>query len=189
MKVLKYILVITTVLALFSCKEKTAESSKYSDYIKQLNTSLNQVDTSYKIFNQINHEALAFAYQTGKEKYDLVKKTIKLDSIDSYYDRNMNVYKSIYVKGLKNIRRKKGAIDEEYKYTKSQLNTLIPNLIQEKFTEDSVKIYFTTEKEALFMLDESIKNYNSIANNALTLQDSLNNNLDSLIRKYDKKIN
>lgn len=189
MKLLHYTFIISVLLSLVSCLEKTAENSIYSDYIKQLNTSFNSVDSTYRIFNEINHEILVEAHKAGSKKYSLVKNVVSLDSIDSFYDINMNVYKSIYVKGLKNVEKKKAAIEKEFEYSQFQINTLIPNLIQENFTKDSASLYFNSETEALYYLQKEIDNYNSTANNALNLQDSLNNNLDSLIRKYDKNAN
>lgn len=189
MNILKYTFLVSLLVLGASCKEKTAETSKYKEYISELNASLSSVDSAYNEFNTINHEALAEAHQLGKEKFNLVKNSIYLDSIDSFYDVNMNTYKSIYVKGINNAAKRKEGIDKEYEYSKAQVNALIPNLIQENFSDDSAKIYFYSENEALQFLQKQINNYNAIAIKALNLQDSLNNNLDSLLRKYDKNAN
>lgn len=186
MNILKYTFLASLLVIGVSCKEKTAETSKHKEYISELNASLNSVDSAYNEFAKINHEALAEAHKNGKEKFSLVKKTVQLDSIDAFYDNNMNTYKSIYVKGINNAAKRKEGIEKEYEYSKSQINALIPNLIQENFSDDSATIYFNSEKEALVFLQKEIDNYNSMAVKALTLQDSLNSNLDSLLRKYDK---
>lgn len=186
---LKYTFFALLIVVSVSCKEKTAETSKYKDYISELNKSMTSIDSSFNVFNEINHKEVAKAHKAGMEKFSLVKNSVQLDSIDAFYDLNMNTFKSIYVKGIKNTEKRKAGIEKEYAYSKNQINTLIPNLIHENFKEDSAKIYFNSEKEALMFLQKEINHYNSMANKALSLQDSLNNNLDSLLNKYDKNAN
>lgn len=188
---MKTIQLFTLIALLFlaSCTEKNIENSRYKDYVVTLNDHMKLVDSAYTIFNAINHDDLLKIQQSAVAKYKLAKKSIKFDALDLFYETNMNIYKSIFVKELNNIEEKTANIKREYEYSKSQIEALIPNLIKENFIEDSAAIYFNSEKEALFILEKELLDYNSKANNAFNIKDSLDNNLDSLIRKYDKTNN
>jgi hypothetical protein len=187
---LKVVIICFSFFSLLSCKEKTKDNSKYKKYIYALESSLNNVDSLHKTYSAINFDSLLAINKLAKQNYKSSQKLHKNDTVlNINYENTMVMYKALFIKKLKNISITKSRIDKEYLKSNKQTKALIDNLIHETFEEDTASIYFNSESEALLFLGKEIDIYNSTANKAFNMYDSINNSLDSLNKLYIEKSN
>lgn len=179
-----YLVICLFVSLLVSCKEPTAETSVYKNDILKLDSTFNVVTKNYEEFQTIDKEELHVKLSKGKNLYDSARAMYKSDTLVIDYDYILAVMKATYVKGGKKILAKEAGIDEEYTYSKNQYTNLRDDLVKELFTSDTAALYLSSELNALDELNNTIIQYNSLANKALNDYDSLTNRLAEIVEKY-----
>lgn len=185
MKQFSFLMIIY--LTFIGCQEPSKENSKYNDLITSLEAKWAEVDSSYKIFQEIDHDKFNLIIKESGEKYSQAKKQYVSDTVIPAFDQVLALFKGNYVKGLKNISSSQKSIEAEYPVSAEQVKNLTHDFIHETVTEDTAKIYFNSEMNALTNLLLETNAYNSKATMTLNSYDSMSNALDSIVLLYGKK--
>lgn len=169
-----------------ACTDPTAQNSMFSQEIQELDATWESIDSAYQVFLSFNHDDLIGITKKAKLKHTDAKKRYNSDTLVPDFDNILMIYKSHFVKGLKGLPRAKFSIDEEYLFSKTQVENLRHDMIHEVFGKDTLAKYLNNEKYALDNLLRDMKWYNSKAEFAFNSYDSLTSVLDSIVILYGK---
>jgi hypothetical protein len=184
---MKHLLFISFALLLFSCGPKTAENSKYSNYISDLSELHTSLDSSYSIFSNIDNDSLKGISIEANKKHGKVKSVYKSDTIDSNFEVIMLTARGAIYKKVKKYLSDYDAVNKEYEYSSKQYKTLRERLIHEKMNESDALNYTNEEKNAMILLNGEMKGLTDIANQTFSTYGNIFFQLDSIIELYEKK--
>ena len=191
MKYIYYSLILIMAWSLFSCKEKTAETSKYKEYILQMDSVMNQISEQEKRMVDTSQLNLISNYsKEANDKFSLIQ-TLVDDSImpaSSMIDNAKLIrdYRGALIKGVAKNNRNKIMIDKELPITKKQYEILRENLVFETLKKDLAEIYVNIELNYGKQLVEVMEQYNLLNESALKYYESNTKGIDSLINLYVK---
>lgn len=183
---MKYLIFISFTLLLFSCGPKTAENSKYSNYIADLSELYTSLDTSYSIFSNIDNDSLKSIGVEANKKYGKVKDVYRSDTINSKFEVIMLTARGAIYKKVKKYLSNYDAVDKEYEYSVKQYKTLIDRLIHEKMNESDALNYTIEEKNAMILLNGEMKGLTNIANQTFSTYGNIFFQMDSIIELYEE---
>lgn len=184
---MKYILLFSLVLLLFSCGPKTEENSKYSKQINELSSLYNKLDSNYSNFLKIDSDSLKKIGMEANEKYKLIKTIYKSDTVNSKFEEIMLTARGGLFKTVKKYFIDNDAINQEFEKCKKQYNTLKQNLIHEKLNEEDAINYNNEEKNALIILNGEVSNQLNTANRTFSIAEKIFFKMDSIIEVHGEK--
>ncbi len=184
---MKQLFILITAVLLFSCTEKTEQTSKYKTYISEINELNNSLDSNYRIFSEINTDSLKSIMNTANEKHAKAKEVYKSDTIDSRFEEIMLTARGGVYKKMKQYLVDHGKVNDEYEYTSNQVKTLKQNLIHEKLSEEDASTFTQQEKNSMLLLNGKISELKSISDHTFNSFGKLFFQLDSIIEFHEKQ--
>lgn len=184
---MKYILYLSLVVLVFSCAEKTEETSKYNSLITTLNESNSKLETSYQEFSEIDNDTLTAIMNQATIKLNAVKSVYKSDTIEANFEDIILKARGGLFKTIRKYLIDYGNSEEEYEYTTKQYETLKQNLIHEKLTKSEAENYTHDENNSILVLNEKLIGLTHKANESFSLHQNVFLQLDSIYNVHANK--
>lgn len=178
---MKHLFLFSLLLFFFSCAEKTEKTSKYAEYIAELNRFDNKIDSAYAKFKQFELDSLVAIRKNSDSKYKQIKEAYQTDSIDPKYEVIMLLVRGQLVKKLKTVESDFLRISSEYDYTKKQVRDLKENLIHETLDHEKATIFYKEERNAQIILNGELSAYVETVSSSSAQYPILTAKMDSIL--------